>query len=114
MLDVVTTTEIGRFLIPTALGCLSYALATLLARIISPAPRHVYIGRLVFIMAFFVLIWVVYLPTTAIAFSGDRERWFQLRMDERGMGTAYGIHTIWVWLILALMKWPRIRHEDTR
>jgi len=74
MFDSVTTKEIVRFLIPAALGCLSYVLATLAARFISPVHRHVYVGRLIFLALFIVLIWVVYLPSTAIAFSGDQVR----------------------------------------
>ena len=111
MQDAVPTKEIVRFLIPTALGCLSYALATLLARGISPVPRHVYIGRLVFLVVFLSLIWLLYLPSTAKAFSGDQERYYRLRMDERGMGTLYGMHTTWAWLALALFKWPRIQPQ---
>jgi hypothetical protein len=111
MFDPGTSKEIVRFLIPATLGCLAYALATLLARGISAVPRQVYLGRLVFLAVFVTLIWVLYLPSTAVAFSGDQEHWYRLRLDERGMGTAYGIHTIWIWLALALLKWPRIRHD---
>jgi|SRR5215471_1583902 len=111
MFDAVTSKEIVRFLIPATLGCLAYAVATLLARCISVVPRHVYIGRLVFLAVCFTLIWVFYLPSTAGAFSGAQDHWYRLRMDERGMGTAYGIHTIWIWLALALLKWPRICHD---
>ncbi len=64
MFDSVTTKEIVRFLVPAALGCLAYVLATVIARFISPVPRHVYIGRLVFLFAFILLIWVLYLPST--------------------------------------------------
>ena len=112
MFDPVTTNEIVRFLIAIALGCLSYSLATLLAWIISPVPRHVYFGRLIFLALFFLLIWVGYLPSTARAWSGPRERYYELRMEERGMGTAYGIQAIWIWPVLALLKWRKIRPDD--
>ena len=111
MFDSVTAKEIVRFLIPTALGCLSYVLATLAARFISPVPRHVYIGRLAFLAVFILLIWVLYLPSTAIAFSGSRERYYTMGGDARGMGTFYGMHTTWIWCILALLKRPKTRHE---
>jgi MFS superfamily sulfate permease-like transporter len=112
MFDSVTTKEIVRFLIPTALGCLSYVLATLVARFISPVPRHIYIGRLVFLAVFIVLVWVLYLPSAAIAFSGSQERYAALGGEARGMGTFYGMHTTWIWCVLALLKRPKTRHEN--
>ena len=111
MPDTITTKEIVRFLIPTALGCLSYIAATAAACFISRVPRHVYVGRLAFLALFILLIWVFYLPSTAIAFSGDQERYYRLGGDARGMGTFYGMHTTWIWCILALLKRPKIRHE---
>src|SRR5689334_19309824 len=107
MFDSLTTKEIVRFLIPSALGCLSYALTTLAARFISPVPRHIYIGRWVFLAAFILLIWILYLPSTAITFSGSRERYYSMGGDARGMGTFYGMHTTWIWCIVALLKQPK-------
>jgi hypothetical protein len=58
------------------------------------------------------LIWVVYLPfARAIAFSGDVEHYYALGGETRGIGTHYGMHTTWIWCILALLKWPTARRE---
>jgi hypothetical protein len=111
-LDPITRKELVRFLIPTALGCFSYIAATAAARFISPIPRHIYIGRLVFLTLFFVLIWTFYLPSTAISWSGPRERYYALGGEARGMGTFYGIHTIWIWFVLALLKRPKSRGRE--
>ncbi len=111
MFDSTIWKEIVGFLIPAVLGFLAYILATFSARFISPVPRHVYIGRLAFLAVFVLLIWVLYLPSTAITFSGSQERYYRLGGDARGMGTFYGMHTTWIWCILALLKWPRVRHE---
>ena len=106
-LDPITQKEIVRFLIPTALGCIAYMAATLAAWCISPLPRHVYIGRLIFLFLFMLVIWVFYLPSAAIAFSGSREHFYALGGAARGMGTYYGAQTLWIWCVLALLKWPR-------
>ncbi len=105
--------EVITFLIPAALGCLSYVLATACARFISTVPRHVYVGRLVLLGFFIVLICVFYLPLAAVAFSGDAARYYEIGGDARGMGTFYGMQTIWIWCMLALLKWPRTHHEQT-
>ena len=109
--DSITAKEVVRFLIVTALGCLSYVLAALAARFISPIPRRVYIGRLIFLSIFIMLIWIFYLPSATVAFSGSRERYYAIGGEARGMGTFYGMHTIWIWIILALLRWPKIRHH---
>ncbi len=93
MIDPVTKKEYIRFLIPTVPGCLSYVAATLAARFISAVPRHVYIGRLAFLVFFLLLIWVVYIPLVSIAFSGPDSLYFELGGPRRGLGTKYGMST---------------------
>jgi|SRR6516164_550079 hypothetical protein len=108
--ESVTTREIVGFLVPATLGCLAYLLATATACFISSVPRRVYIGRLVMLAVFVLSMWLVYLPLVAVAFSGDRVHYYQLGGETQGMGTFYGMHTIWIWCILALLKRPKIHH----
>ena len=112
--DPIIRKEIIAFVIVTALGTLSYAAATLAARFISPVPRHLYIGRIVFLAVFILLIFSFYLPSMAVAFSGDRIHAAERMIKVRGMGTAYGMHTLWIWIVLALLKWPRNRQQTGR
>lgn len=112
-LDPITKKELARFLIPTALGCLSYVMATLAARFCSAAQRRVYMGRLAFLALFVLLIWVFYFPAAAPFFQGPRERYFELGGDARGMGLVYGMHTTWIWCILAILRRPKTRDKTT-
>ena len=112
MLDALTAKEIVRFLIPTALGCLAYVLATLAAGFVASTPRQVYIARLAFLAVFVLLLWGVYFPTAELAFSGNQERYYRLGGEARGMGTIYGMHTTWIWCIIALLKRTKEHHEN--
>jgi hypothetical protein len=117
-IDPVMMKGIVAFLIPTALGFLSYLVATLTARLISPVPRHVYIARLVLLAVIVLLVFgLFYLPSAAEAFSGSRERYYELvahgRLGIRSIGTWYGVQTVWIWFILALIKRPKkIPHDN--
>jgi hypothetical protein len=91
------------FFIPTALGCLAYALATVLARMISPKPRHVYIGRLLFLLVFVPAVMIYSTPN--FVFSGTRERWLPIWV--KLVGAEYGTYTVPIWLIIALFKRPK-------
>lgn len=77
--DPVTMKEIVRFLVVITLGCLSYVAATLAARLISPVPRHIYIGRLVFLGVFVLFIFMFYLPHMAVWWTGPRTRYYELK-----------------------------------
>jgi len=105
------TKEIIAFFILAAIGPVLYVAATLIARWISPIPRHIYIGRLVFMFVFCVLI-LIYLPSAAVAFSGNRERYYERIMEVRGMGMMYGLPTIGIWVILALLNRPKKIPDD--
>ena len=110
--DPIIIREIVKFLIPIALGCLSYIAATIIAYLVSKAPRRIYIGRLVFLTLFILLLWAFYLPAASSAFSGPPERYYKLGGDARDMGNFYGMQTTWIWLVLALAKYPRKIHLD--
>ena len=111
--DSFTKKEIVAFLILTALDWLSYLGDSLLARSLSSVARHVYICRLVFLTVFVLLIWVLYIPYGAKAFSGSRERYYATGGEARGMGTFYGLYTMWIWFILAIIKHPKIRRKNS-
>jgi hypothetical protein len=113
----VMTKGIVAFLIPTFLGPLSYLGATFFARCVSSVPRWVYIGRIAFLAVFVLLIWIFCLPFMGEAFSGSPERKaqyvLQYEYGAKSLGMFYGMHTLWIWLVLALLKWPkRFRKED--
>jgi uncharacterized membrane protein YbhN (UPF0104 family) len=95
------------FFIPTILGCLSYLFATLLAYSISSQPRHIYLWRLVF-LGVFVTLALIY-STPHYAFSGPLERWLPIKV--RLDGYYYGTFTIPIWLIIALLKRPKSKHD---
>jgi hypothetical protein len=91
------------FFIPTALGCLAYMLATFLARLISSKPRHIYIGRLLFLLVFVPAVMIYSTPN--YAFSGTLQRWLPILV--RLEGAEYGTYTVPIWLIIALFKRPK-------
>jgi hypothetical protein len=91
------------FFIPTVLGCLAYMLATFLARVISSNPRHIYLGRLLFLLMFVPA--VMMFSTPNFVFSGTLERWLPIWV--RLKGAEYGNFTVPIWLIIALFKRPK-------
>jgi hypothetical protein len=93
------------FSIPTVLGCLSYLAATLLACAISSSPRHVYIGRLIFLGVFTVLVENYCMPH--YAFSGTLQRWLPIWVKLEG--AYYGSFTVPMWLVIALFKRPKTK-----
>lgn len=105
--DPIMSRGITGFLITTALGLLAYLAAELWARWISTSPRHLYVNRLICLTLFFVFIAIVYLPSTAEAFTGPRERYFRLGVGAKSMGVAYGVMTWISWFIIALLKRPK-------
>jgi hypothetical protein len=111
------TREFIEFWLVVGLGCLAYVGATLAARWLSPVPRHVYYGRLIFLALFYALIVVFFLPSRAEGFSGDPARYYDRMMIMRGMGTVYGLPTLLIWPVLALINWPkreRSNHQTSR
>jgi hypothetical protein len=73
MLSVVPfmTKGVIAFLVPTGLGVLAYALATLFAHLGSPPPRYVYTNRLICLVVLLVFICLLW---PGEAFSGNPER----------------------------------------
>jgi hypothetical protein len=105
MLSVVPfmTKGIIAFLVPTGLGMLAYALATLVAHLGSPPPRYVYTNRLICLVVLFAFICLLW---PADAFTGTAERYFRSGLEAKGLGTSYGMATWLIWLVLALLKYP--------
>ena len=96
------------FFIPTVLGCLAYLVATLLAHFVSSNPRHIYIGRLVCLAVFLVLITIYCNPDYVFSGSGDRRLLFDVKLE----GREYGTLTVNVWVIVALLNRPKSQHEN--
>ena len=100
------------FLIPTTLGIVAYVAATLTAKHISKTPWRLYISRIALLTFFALLLLVLVLPACAEAFTGTRYRSFESALEAKGMGMMYGMHTLWIWFIIALLKRPKlIPHE---
>ncbi len=102
-IDPFMWTGLKAFFIPTALGCLSYFVATVMARPISSSPRQFYIGRLVILVVFVFVIAVVSVPN--FVFSGGFDSYLLFRVKHEGAN--YGMLTIPIWLIIALLKVPK-------
>ena len=113
MADIAPIMKIGLvgFTIPVVLGACSYFLATMAARFISPVPRHIYVGRLIFLILFLAVSCLFYPP--AEAFSGTRERYYTSGFGVRSMAAIIGMQTYWVWLIIAIRKRPKKTYDDT-
>jgi hypothetical protein len=111
--DPIMMKGIFAFVVPSALGATSYAVANLVARFISPVPRHVYIGRLVLLAVLILLIWMFCLPYAAEAFTGPHERYVERGVGTRSMGILYGLNTMWIWFVIALLKRPRTFRDES-
>jgi hypothetical protein len=103
-IDPFMWTGLKAFFIPTVLGCLSYFVATVMARSISSSPRQFYIGRLVILVVLFFVIAVVSVPS--FLFSGGLDSYLLFSVKHEGAN--YGMLTIPIWLIFALIKVPKI------
>jgi uncharacterized membrane protein YbhN (UPF0104 family) len=102
-IDPFMWTGLKAFFIPTGLGCLSYYLATVMARPISSSPRQLYIGRLVILAVFIILIAAVSIPYSL--FSGGLYSYLLLEVKQEGAN--YGMLTVLMWLVIALIKVPK-------
>jgi hypothetical protein len=102
-IDPFMWTGLKAFFIPAVLGCLSYFIATVMARPISSSPRQFYISRFLILVAFVFVIAGVCAPS--FIFSGDLNRYLLVRV--RNEGAEYGILTLPIWLIIALLKRPK-------
>ena len=115
-MDSMTQMAVIEFAIGVALCGAAYVLATITAKFISPVPRHVYVGRLVFLAFFGLLIWVFwFVPEIGHAWSGPRERYLQQLpiWELKTFSVILGTSTIWVWALIALWKRPR-KYERER
>jgi hypothetical protein len=110
--DAFVIRAITAFLVPVALSAISYFLISVLARFHSSTARMIYFRRL-FLMFFAVVIWWIFYPIlTASVFIGN---WADPHNAERyaswmakRLGTTYGVHAIWAWVIIALVDRPKL------
>lgn len=101
-IDPFMWTGLKGFFIPTVLGCLSYIVATVMARPISSSPRQFYIARLVLLTVFVFLI-AGCIPN--FIFSGPLDRYLLFEVNQEG--SKYGMMTVPIWLVFALLKTPK-------
>ena len=65
-----------------------------------------------------VVIWCALYPALGSAYIGnsadprDAER-YTLWMAKQ-LGSSYGIHAIWAWLLVALIDWPKVKPDEKR
>lgn len=111
--DIFVLRAITAFLVPVALSAICYLLVSLVAQLTSNAPREYYFRRLILLFVALVIWWVFYLPLSATAFIGN---WADPHNAERyalwtakQLGVGYGIHSIWAWVIVALVDRPKMR-----
>jgi hypothetical protein len=102
-IDPFMWTGLKAFFIPTILGCLSYFVATVMARPISSSPRQFYISRLVLLAVFVLVIAVVSVPS--FLFSGGLNSYLLFRVKHEGAN--YGMLTVLIWIIIAFLKVPK-------
>jgi hypothetical protein len=105
--DPYMSKRITGFMLTTGLGLLGYVAVELWARWISTSPRDLYANRLICLTIFFVFLAVVYLPSTAEAYTGSRDRAFRLGVGAKSMGVGYGVMTWFSWFLVAFLEWPR-------
>jgi len=110
--DAFVDRAIRAFLVPVVWSAVAYFAASFLSRLASSSPRGIYFRRLILMLVAVVLIAGLY-PALGAAFFGNgadphnAER-YTLWMAKQ-LGTSYGIHAIWAWLLVALIDWPKVR-----
>ena len=110
--DAFVDRAIRAFLAPVVWSAVCYFAASFISRLVSSSPRGIYFRRLIlmFIAAF--IIAGLY-PALGAAFIGNgadphnAER-YTLWLAKQ-LGTSYGIHAVWAWLLVALIDWPKVR-----
>ena|SRR5258706_278793 len=109
-IDPFMKTGLIAFFIPTALGCLSYMVATLLARLFSSTPHGFYMSRIVFVIISIILV-CIYCNPNFVMMGGpsDANLLYQVKIDGRG----YGSITTFSWLIIAFLRRPKAGNENT-
>jgi hypothetical protein len=100
--DLLIFRGIYAFLVHLALGGICYLTAFGAARLISSVPQGVYIFRLVFMLIIVLVWWNLDFPLHR-HYNGTPFGW------GIEIGNRYGMHTIWVWLVLALVGRPKKR-----
>jgi len=93
------------FLIPGLLGALYYCLVAVGVRRVSSAPPHQYFLRVGMVLFAVALWWVVFAPWYSQVVLPPGTLNFNHSPEE--MGSAYGLHTIWIWCAAALASWPK-------
>ena len=106
-IDYLTEIAYVTFAKTAGLACLSYLIATLLARLGWRIPWEVYFARLGIMAFFFLALWGFWVPMQLGGWSGPSERQYLQGRDSLYLGAFYGMYTYWVWVLIALWKWPR-------
>lgn len=107
----------GAFLLWTALSVCCFLLATGAARLICGRGRNIYDARLM-MMCWILLLWWFCVPLTARAYIGNtadpRDAGRHARWEAREAARRYGAHTIWPWLVIALLHPPKPKSSGDR
>jgi len=109
--DAFIDRAIRAFLIPVVWSAVAYFVASFISRLASSSPRGIYFRRLILMLVAAFIIAGIY-PALGAAFIGNSadphhaER-YTLWMAKQ-LGTSYGIHAIWAWLLIALIDWPKV------
>jgi hypothetical protein len=110
--DAFVDRAIRAFLVPVVWSAVCYFAVSFISRLASSEPRGIYFRRLI-LMFIVVVIWCALYPALGSAYIGnsadprDAER-YTLWMAKQ-LGSSYGIHAIWAWLLVALIDWPKVR-----
>ena len=110
--DAFMDRAIGAFLAPVIWSAVCYFAASFISRLASSEPRGIYFRRLILMLVAAFIIAGLY-PALGAAFHSNaadprNEEWHNLWMAKQ-VGTSYGIHAIWAWLLVALIDWPKVR-----
>jgi hypothetical protein len=103
---------IKAFLIPVPLGALYYCLATVGVRYLRATSLQRYWGRVGLVFLALPVWWLGFAPWYSQAVLPPGTLNFNHPPEE--LGSAYGLHTIWVWCGAALAAWPKRTLHDSR
>ena len=97
---------VDAFLLHVSLGGCCYLIAWGVARLFSSVPQKVYLLRLVMMLGL-VFVWWTF----------DFHRHYNGHPSPSGwgieVGNRYGMHTIWAWLVLALIGRPKKKKQES-
>ncbi len=110
--DAFLDRAITAFLVPVFWSVVCYFAASFISRIHSSSSREIYIRRLI-LMFIVTVFWCALYPALGSAFFGNsadpRNEERQSLWMAKQLGTHYGIHAIWAWVLVALIDRPKLR-----